>query len=361
MKKSLLFFLFLTLISLPSIFWGQSSYQAAIEEAEVIFNEFAERNDIPGTAVAVSIDGEIVWSEGYGFADLEQNVKVYPQRTKFRVGSVSKPFTAAALARLYEAGLIDLDLPIQTYVPDFPKKKWPITPRQLAGHTAGIRHYRGDEFLSSQHYPTVEEGLTIFADDPLLFEPGTDYSYSSYGWNLVSAAIEGASGVSFLTFMQDSVFIPLEMYHTAADYTNRLVPRRSRFYVKGQNGQIIPAPFVDNSYKWAGGGFLSTVEDMVRFGQAHLDGSAADEATIQEWIRPQKTTDGESTNYGIGWQSGVDDAGRAWFGHSGGSVGGITQLIVYPEQRIVVAMLTNLSPVDYDEAHQKIAQCFMEK
>lgn len=360
MKKSLLFILF-WLSALMPFLDAQTSYRGAIAEAEAIFQEFAERNDIPGTAVAVSVDGELVWSEGYGFADLEQNVKVYPQRTKFRIGSVSKPFTAAALAKLYAAGQIDLDVPIQTYVPEFPEKRWPITLRQLAGHTAGIRHYRGDEFLSRTHYPTVKEGLSIFANDTLLFEPGTDYSYSSYGWNLVSAAIEGATGQSFLTLMQDSVFMPLQMYHTAADYTNRLVPRRSRFYVKDDNGQIIPAPFVDNSYKWAGGGFLSTVEDMVRFGQAHLDGTLVDDTIVQEWIRPQQTAGGKSTNYGIGWQSGEDEAGHAWFGHSGGSVGGITQLIIYPQQKIVVAMLTNLSPVEYDKAHQKIAQCFMDE
>ncbi len=334
-------------------------YQKAIAQAKEIFNVFADENDIPGTAVAVGIKGEIVWSEGLGYADLEQQVRVKPDHTKFRIGSVSKPITAAALGILYEEGKIDLDAPIQTYVPDFPEKEHTITLRQLAGHTAGIRHYRGDEFLSSEHYPTVAEGLDIFKDDPLLFEPGTDYSYSSYGWNLISAAIEGASGQSFLTYVQDFVLTPLDMYHTAADYTNRIIPDRSRFYVKDDDHGAIPAPFVDNSYKWAGGGFLASAEDLVRFGMAHLTEELLKSGTINEFTTSQTLADGSATNYGIGWQTGEDEKGRAYFGHSGGSVGGITQLVIFPEQEIVVGMVTNVNPVQYNGAHLRIAECFM--
>jgi len=356
--KRLLFSATLLVMVLPLL--GQTDdYQKAIAQAKEIFETFADENDIPGTAVAVGINGKIVWSEGLGYADLEQQVRVKPDRTKFRIGSVSKPITAAALAILYEEGKIDLDAPIQTYVPDFPEKEHTITLRQLAGHTAGIRHYRGAEFLSSKHYPTVDEGLDIFKEDDLLFEPGTDYSYSSYGWNLISAAIEGASGQSFLTYVQDFVFTPLSLDHTAADYTNRLVPDRSRFYVKNGNSGVIPAPYVDNSYKWAGGGFLASAEDLVRFGMAHLTEDLLKAKTIEEFTTAQTLSDGSTTNYGIGWQTGEDEEGHAYFGHSGGSVGGITQLVIFPEQGIVVGMVTNVNPVQYNGAHLRIANCFM--
>lgn len=337
--------------------YGQS---ASMAQARQIFEDFAERNQIPGTAVAVWKDGEIIWSAGLGYADLEQRVPVDAARTKFRIGSVSKPLTAAALGVLYESGKIDLDAPIQKYVPDFPPKKYPISLRQLAGHTAGIRHYRGDEFLSSRRYDSVVAGLSIFQDDTLLFEPGTKYAYSSYGWNLISAAIEEASGTDFLTYMKTAVFAPLKMTNTTADYTDRLVPFRSRWYQKDDGGVVRPAPYVDNSYKWAGGGFLSTVEDLIRFGAAHLEGDLLQPATVALWTTPQQLTDGTSTGYGIGWRSGTTDAGYQWIGHSGGSVGGVTQFVIYPEERVIVVMLTNLSPVRYDQAHHKIAACFLE-
>lgn len=334
-------------------------YQAAIDSARSLMERFVAFSDIPGASVSVSVGGEIIWSEGFGYADLEQQVPVYPDKTKFRIGSVSKPITSAALGVLYDEGKVKLDVPIQEYVPEFPEKRWPITLRQLAGHLSGIRHYRGEEFLSSKRYATVSEGLAIFANDTLLFEPGTRYSYTSYGWNLISAAVEGASGEDFLTFMQKAVFDPLGMKNTTADYTDSLIAFRTGYYQKTEGGTIINAPFVDNSYKWAGGGFLSTTEDLVRFGHAHIQPGFLSGATLKLWLTPMETASGASTNYGMGWASQMDGAGKKWFGHAGGSVGGITQLAVYPEAQVVVAMLTNSGNVDYGDTHHRIAHLFM--
>ena len=164
-----------------------------------------------------------------------------------------------------------VDAPVQRYLPSFPEKQYPITVRQLAGHLAGIRHYQGDESLGSRHYETVLEGLEIFRDDPLLFEPGTQYSYSTYGYNLLSAVLEGASGKPFLAQMEERVFEPLGMRHTSADQNRFIVFDRVRPYIVDDEGRFANAPHVDNSYKWAGGGFLSTAEDLVRFGFAHLE------------------------------------------------------------------------------------------
>ena len=162
------------------------AYGRAIAEARALLH--ARMDEFPGLSVAVGLDGRIVWAEGFGWADIEQRVPVRPS-SKFRVGSVAKPITVALLALLYESGDIDLDAPVQRYLPSFPEKQYPITARQLAGHLAGIRHYQGDEFLGSRHYETVLDGLEIFRDDPLLFEPGTQFSYSSYGYNLLSAVL----------------------------------------------------------------------------------------------------------------------------------------------------------------------------
>ena len=133
--------------------------------------------------------------------EVESTATPVTPQTRFRVGSVAKPMTAVAVAQLVDAGRLDVDAPIQTYAPDFPTKRWPLTTRQVGAHLGGIRHYRGNEFMSNVRYPTVADGLTIFAADSLLHEPGTAYAYSSYGYNLISAVVEGASGEDFLGYM----------------------------------------------------------------------------------------------------------------------------------------------------------------
>jgi CubicO group peptidase (beta-lactamase class C family) len=331
-----------------------SEYGEKIEAARAVVLERMDR--FPGLSVSVGIDGQIVWAEGFGWADLEQRVPVRAT-SRFRVGSVAKPMTAALLGLLYEEGRIDLDATVQTYVADFPEKEHPVTVRQLAGHLAGIRHYQGDEFLSSTYYETVSDGLRIFADDPLLFEPGTRYSYSSYGWNLLSAVIEGAGDEGFLEQMQRRVFEPLGLLDTTPDQNEMIVAGRVRPYVRGADGKFRNAPYVDNSYKWAGGGFLSTAGDLVRFGLAHLEPGFLEAETLDEWFTSQRTADEEETGYGIGWTVG-EQAGSRTVGHGGGSVGGTTALRVYRDQGLVIAMVTNLSSGDGFPV-EEIAEIFL--
>jgi len=340
------------LLSIPAAGAGQAlptaelaagdDYAEAIAASRDAVRRIMTEASVPGASVAVGIGERIVWSEGFGWADLEQRVPVTPL-TRFRVGSVSKTMTATGLGLLVERGELDLDAPVQTYVPDFPEKRWPITTRQLGGHLAGMRHYRGNEMLSAVRYETVADGLDIFEDDSLLFEPGSDYSYSSYGWNVVSAVMEGASGTDFLTFMRDEVFEPLGLRHTVPDRNDAIVPDRTRFYELGDDGALVNAPYVDNSYKWAGGGFLSTPEDLVRFGQAHLAPGFLKAETLAVLQTAQAKADGSSTEYGIGWGTGRQDDGDATLSHSGGSVGGTTLLLLVPDHGLVVAGVVNMS------------------
>src|SRR6266487_880069 len=203
-------------------------WAAAAARAHAIACEKLAPN-IPGFAIAVAVDGRIVWSEAFGFADVEAQRAATPA-TQFRIGSVSKPLTATAIAQLFELGKLDLDAPVQRYVPTFPVKSAPITTRLVGGHLAGIRHYQGDEFTLNRRFATVTEGLSIFKDDSLLFPPGTRFSYSSYGFNLLGAVVEGASGEEFLAYMSRHVFKPLKMTATAPDKNDSLIPDRTQFY-----------------------------------------------------------------------------------------------------------------------------------
>ncbi len=328
-----------------------ASYQAVIATAQrLVCDSMVAR--IPGMQVAVAVDGKVVWSEAFGYANLELQLPV-TRTTQFRIGSVSKPLTAAAVALLVEQGKLDLDAPVQRYVPDFPEKPWPITTRQAAGHLAGIRHYRGAEFLLNRRFATVREGLTIFEHDSLLFEPGTRYSYSSYGWNLVSAVVEGASGEPFLAYLSRHVLQPLGLTHTAPDRTDSLIPDRTRFYGADPTRTAFrQAPDVDNSYKWAGGGFLSTAEDLVRFGSAFLAPGFLKAETLELLFTSQRTRAGAPTGYGIGWFVTTDTLGHRWVFHGGGSAGGTSAFGVDRDSRIVFALTSNLTDASLGPARR---------
>ena len=337
----------------------EKDYSQAEQNARAVAKELLGRG-IPGLSLAVAVDGHIVYSEGFGYADLEERVPVWAT-TKFRIGSVSKPLTAVALVQLVEQGKIDLDAPVQKYVPAFPEKNGKITLRLLAGHMAGIRHYQGDEFQISRHYDNVLDGLKIFQDDPLVAPPGTKFSYSSYGFNLLSAAIETASGEKFLPYMHEHVFGPLGLRSTTEDQPAEIIEQRARFYTRPKDQLVRNAPFVDNSYKWAGGGFLSSAEDLVRFGSALLQPGFLKPESLRLLFTSQKTADGKETGYGMGWFVRNSKSGQRIYEHAGGSVGGTSQLILYPEAHVVVAMVCNFDGGWDREDIEKIGEAFEEK
>jgi CubicO group peptidase (beta-lactamase class C family) len=312
-------------------------FQERIEHARDTLITAMKKYGTPGASVTLSIGGRVVWSEGFGMAHLELQAPATPQ-TKFRIGSVSKALTAGAVALLVQDTLLDLDLPVQTYVPSFPLKRYQITTRQVAGHLGGIRHYRGNEFMSRKRYATVGEGLGIFQDDSLLFKPGTRYSYSSYGTNLVSAVIEGASKQSYLDYMREMIFEPFGMKATVPEYPDSIIPGRSAFYFSGNPHTNTPT--VDNSYKWAGGGFLSTTEDLISYAHAILFNPLFEKGSRQLMFTSQSTSSGRKTNYSIGWQvQTIDD--HEYILHGGGSVGGTAMLILVPKKHVAIAILCN--------------------
>ncbi len=317
----------------------------------------------PGLSAAVAVNGEVVWAEGFGTADAESQVPVSPE-TRFRVGSISKLLTVAAVAKLVEAGKLDLDAPVQHYIPSFPQKEQPVTPRQLAGHLAGIRHYAPADFgLPLRHYDRLAEGLGIFQKDPLVHPPGTAYLYSSYGYNLLGAVVEGASGKDFAAALDELVLVPLGLRGTVLDEPSLIVERRARPYRRESDGRLANERPIDSSYKWPSGGFLSTAGDLVRFGSAHLRDSYLKPETRALLFTSQSTAgvEGKETGVGLGWRIGKDGAGRRILHHGGSIEGGRAFLLLYPDQGVAVAILTNLSGARFAEAEaQKLAEPFLQ-
>ncbi|WP_423925545.1 serine hydrolase domain-containing protein [Candidatus Palauibacter sp.] len=308
---------------------------------------------IPGLSIAVSVDRRVVWSEGMGYADLELRSPATPL-TRYRIGSVSKILTAAGAALLHQRGQLDLDAPVQAYLPSFPHKpEGEISTRLLAGHLAGIRHYEDieAEYYLTRRYETVFEALEIFPDDPLVATPGTGFSYSSYGFNLMSAVIAAASGRGFLQYLDEEVFRPLGMLHTGGDHTDSLVVNRARPYDRAADGRLINARYIDNSHKWAGGGFLSTTEDLLRFAHAHLEPDLFQPETLELLWTPQRTVSGEEIGVGIGWRLFPPEmvGGRRAVGHAGGAIGGNALLLIYPDEGVAVAVAANIADIGYPQ------------
>lgn len=295
---------------------------------------------VPGLAIAVVRNGVPVLQEGFGYADLADKQAVDPQRTYFRAASVSKPIAATALLRLVQEGRISLDASFYDYVPYFPKKAHDFTIRQLAGHTAGIRGYRGKEYALNKPLG-IRESLQLFQDDALLFKPGSGYHYNSYDWVLLSLAMQEVTGMPFAEYVSKSVLLPLGMNRTRPEVPGEELPGKATFYTR-HRGRFQKASMVNNEYKLAGGGFLSTAGDIVRLGQAYLDGRIGSPPLVSEFLQSQKVN-GNPTWYGLGWEVSRDEDHREYYGHTGNSVGAFSMLRVYPEFGAVIALLVNCS------------------
>jgi serine beta-lactamase-like protein LACTB, mitochondrial len=341
----------------------------AVEQGRQMVRAGLTEQNLPGLSVAVGAGGEIVWAEGFGWADLENRVPVAPDM-RFRIGTASKALTSAAVGLLLEKGRLKLDDVIQTYVPEFPEKQWPVTLRQLMGHLAGVRNDGGDEGpLLSARCERPVEGLKPFAERSLLFEPGTQYRYSSYGWILVSAAVEAAADEPFFRFMRKQIFEPLGMDDTRADSATEPITDRVTFYfprfAADPRYGLHLMRAIDYSCYAGSSAFLSTPSDLVRFGVAINSGKLLQPATVQLLQTPQRLVSGQETGYGLGWDlETVALAGEQTrsVGHDGESLGGmVASLMTFPEQGIVVAVTSNISYADTFAVALKIAQAFAEQ
>jgi len=323
---------------------AQDTIPAAVfQRIERALGEELAARRIPGLSVAVGAAGELRWSAGLGMADLENLV---PARagTVYRTGSIAKPITAVAVLQLAERGKLDLDAPVQEYVPEFPTKPWPVTARLLLGHLAGIRHYRAREFLSVEHYFNLRDPLKVFMDDPLMAEPGTKFVYSTYGYSLLGAIVEAAAGMPFTRYLEEHIFRPAGMVSTRADDVFAIIPNRARGYQLLNDGRLHNATLVDTSNKIPGGGLVATAEDLVRLGLALQRGTLLGKASRDAMFTPQRLKDGRSTGYGLGWYI-TRAEGRARYHHGGAQSGASTFLALYPQRHVVLAWMMNLEGV----------------
>ncbi|XP_051012661.1 serine beta-lactamase-like protein LACTB, mitochondrial [Acomys russatus] len=441
------------------------AFSRAIESSRDLLHRIKDEVGAPGIVVGVSVDGKEVWSEGLGYADVENRVPCKPE-TVMRIASISKSLTMVALAKLWEAGQLDLDLPVQHYVPEFPEKEYEgekvsVTTRLLISHLSGIRHYEKDmrkvkeekaykalkmmkgflpsdqekelkekggnsnekrdspkakaeqetegrcrnakpakkkndfeqgELYLKEKFENSIESLRLFKNDPLFFKPGSQFLYSTFGYTLLAAIVERASGYKYLDYMQ-KIFHDLDMLTTVQEENEPVIYNRARFYVYNKKKRLVNTPYVDNSYKWAGGGFLSTVGDLLKFGNAMLYGyqvglfKNSNETLLPGYLKPEtmvmmwtpvpntEMSWDKEGKYAMAWgvvekkQSyGSCRKQRHYASHTGGAVGASSVLLVLPEELdpetvtnkvpprgVIVSIICNMQSVGLNSTALKIA------
>ncbi len=317
-------------------------------------HEHRQRTGLPSLSAAVGRDDGLLWAGATGWADIE---KAIPARvnSRYRTGSLAKPITATALMRLQEAGRVDLDAPISTYVSDLPAALRPLTARLLASHQAGVRHYSlipawwwgWHEAFSTQHYASVADGLAIFAEDDLVFAPGTAFRYTTFGYSLLARLMEGAAGKPIDAVLTEHVLGPVGMRDTAVDGLAPM-PRRVAFY-QADGGRYTASYPIDSSNKIAGGGLVSTPSDLVLLGQALLGDELLSAAGKQALFTPLALADGSMNpqNYALGWRIDTsvrllgEDRPTRIIHHGGAQAGAAAFLMLLPEHGISVAVMSN--------------------
>jgi serine beta-lactamase-like protein LACTB, mitochondrial len=295
--------------------------KAAVDAA---VEKFMKEKRVPGLSAAIVVDHELCYERGYGMADVENEVPATSE-TIYRLASISKMLTATAVMQLVEQGKLDLEAPIQKYVA-FPEKQAPITCELLLKHQSGIRHYKDDEVRSNVAYAHVTDAYGVFKDDPLLFAPGEKMSYSTYGFNVLGGAIEGASGESYVAYVQEHIARPAGMKTIRADSPYKIIPHRAAGY-RLSGPALVNDIHVDVSNKIPGGGWCCSAGDLARFAIALCQDKLVSQETLERTWTPQKTSKGVQTPAGY---------------HGGGQPKVSTFLTFSPAQKTAVAVMCNL-------------------
>jgi CubicO group peptidase (beta-lactamase class C family) len=319
------------------------SAQVTPQQSDLIASlvaKFLTRWPAPAVSVAVWDGQGPIWTRAWGKANVENDVPATP-RTVFRLASISKPFTAVAVLRLVEMGQLDLDVPVRKYMPKLPKRKWPITVRQLLCHQSGIRHNRVTDYGNTRHFASPTAALELFAKDPLLFEPGTNTSYSTFGYVLLGALIEAVTRKPYAEFVHDEVLAPAGIENLRPDDVFAIIPHRASGYRLRPDGALENCSLVDLSHKLPGGGWLGTAEEPVRLVRALSRGRILKDDTRTLMWTPQRLKNGTLTGFGLGWIIAAEH-GLHVIEHSGGQQGFSSHLVFAPDRHLAVAVLVNL-------------------
>jgi CubicO group peptidase (beta-lactamase class C family) len=315
--------------------------------ADQIVQSYVDANHFMGS-VLVAKDGTIILDKGYGFANLEWQIP-NSAGTKFRLGSITKQFTAASILLLEDRGKLKTDDLVKNYLPDAPATWDKITIYNLLTHTSGIPDFTGfPDYTTSKGMPITPAKLVAkFRDKPLDFQPGEKFQYSNSGYVLLGYLVEKISGLSFQEFVQENIFKPLTMANSGYDSHAAILPHRASGYTSGPNGPA-NADYIDMSVPFAAGGLYSTTGDLLRWEQGLFGGNVLSNASLRKMITPFKG------GYACGLT--VNEVnGHSMIEHSGDIDGFDTDLAFYPDDKLTIVVLSNINGSSPRQITGKIA------
>lgn len=293
-----------------------------------------------GCAVLVARDGQVIYRKAFGMADLELNVPMRPEMV-FRIGSITKQFTAIAILQLMEQGKLSLQDQITKYIPDYPMHGHSITIEHLLTHTSGIKSYTNvPEFESMVRTDmTPEEVIEKIKPLPMEFAPGTKWNYNNSGYFLLGYIIEKVSGLKYAEYLQENFFVPLGMTSTLYGDDTRIVMNRASGYQPGGNGTV-NADYMSMTIPYSAGSIMSTVDDLYKWNRALLGLKLVKKETLEKAWTGYRLADGEDTHYGYGWFM-SEIQGSPTIEHGGGINGYLSASIYLPREDVFVALFSN--------------------
>ena len=309
------------------------------QKYDELLSELFSTDENGGTAL-VSKKGEIIYHKAFGMANVELNVPMKVNHI-FRIGSVTKQFTAVAILQLMEAGKLSLEDEITKFIPDYPTHGHHITVEHLLTHTSGIRSYTGMESFEEKSKLDLEpeELIDFFKNQPMDFAPGEDYRYNNSGFFLLGYIIEQVSGMSYPDYVEENFFKKLGMNNSYYGDFNRIMPSRASGYAKDE-GNLVNAEYLSMKLPYAAGSLRSTVEDLLIWNKAIFSYKVVSEESLKRAWTSYKLNNGKPTGYGYGWSLG-NVQGSPAIEHGGGINGFLSYAMYLPDQEVFVAVLSN--------------------
>ena len=335
-----------------------SKYKKTIIECRKDIGLQMFTSDIQGMSVAVYLNNELIWSEGFGYANKELNVPVSPA-TKFRIGGASKLFTGALIAQMVENGEFDLKAPMREYYPELPENKGGINLYHLLAHTSGVRTPTYNE-NNNQGYQTMRRGIAVFIEDSLVFAPGSYYYETDYGYDLIGAAVERKTENIFSKVLKEKLTDTLRLATTEADNPIAIIEGRSQCYDRNLISRTVRATTQDNRHRTSSVGLLSSAVDMASLMNEYLYPTVLSEKIATNITSPMLLDNGMQLNSGFGLYVGEDNRGRDLYLSSGTTKGGSAAVIAYPKLKLVVAAACNQGDEHENLPVFKIAGKFIE-
>jgi CubicO group peptidase (beta-lactamase class C family) len=334
---------------------AESGEIIAGELGQTLDDFFSEDNPLFSGSVLVAQDGEILLSKGYNYANWEHKTP-NSALTKYRISSITKPFTATMVMMLAERGLLNLDERICTYLPNCPVHWQEITIQNLLNHTSGVPEYTtllGAREQSRDPH-TVSALIDIFRDEALLFLPGETFQYSNSNFILLGAIIEQVTGERYDQFLRKAILNPLEIEDTGMDYASEILEDRAAGY-QIQGRALVNAPYLDMSNAYATAGMYSTIGDLFAFDQALYSDQLLSQENQEIMYSPHPATDGSGEDYGLGWQLAERDGHRR-VGHNGGINGFRVFWGRYLDDQVTIILLSNIETEDIDKLVDNLEQ-----